>query len=143
MVDTGISPARSVGRAASYAVHLGEEFDSRWALDTRARHFRFEFLGSNECARLFQTLPFEEKRKVVGVSSAAENTASALAVFVSPIEGGIKRRLPSRVVGYFVVDQNVDHDIGHTPFTLKTFLQTQQKCKGVRHRERDLRAAPL
>jgi hypothetical protein len=33
---------------------------------------------------------------------------------VSPIEGGVKRRLPSRVVGNFVVDQNVDHDIGHS-----------------------------
>jgi hypothetical protein len=32
---------------------------------------------------------------------------------------------------------------GNTPFTLKTLLQTQEKCKGVDHKQRDLRAGAL
>ena len=63
------------------------------AFDPRARHSRFEFLGSDERARLSQTFPFEEKRDVVYVSSAAEDTATELAVFVPPVEGGIEHRV--------------------------------------------------
>src|SRR5208337_101058 len=89
--------------------------------------------------RLFQTLPLEEKSDVVDVSSAAENTATALAVFAPPVEGGIERGFPGRIVGDFVVDQNLDHDVGSTPFILKTLRQTQEKCKGRDHRGMDLR----
>jgi len=134
LVDSSVSPARSVGRAAPDAVYLSEEVDSRLALDTCTRHFGFEFVGGDECARLLQTLPFEEKCKVVGVSSTAENTATALAVFASKVEGGIERRFPSCKVGDLVADEKVDHDVGGTPFALKTLLQTQEKCKGGDHR---------
>src|SRR5664279_3349764 len=101
-----VSLARSVGGAAPYALHLGQDVDSRWAFDSRACHFGFEFLGSNERARLFQTLPFEEKCNVVYVSCAAEDMAAELAVFVPPVKGGIEHRFPSRIIGHFVVDKN-------------------------------------
>ena len=133
-------PACSVGSAAPEAVHLSEEVDSRQAFDTRIRHLGFEFLGNYEGARLFQTLPFEEKCEVVDVSSAAENTATELAVFAAPVKGGIERRFPGRIIGDFVVDENGNHDFGGTPFTVKTLLQTQEKCKGSDHRGLDLRA---
>ena len=138
--DSSISPARSVGRAAPDAVYLSDEIDSRLAFDTCTPHFGFEFVGSYECARLLQTLPFEEECKVVDVSSAAENTATALAVFTPKVKGGIERRFPGRIVGNLVLDENVDHDVGGTPFALKTLLQTQEKCKGRDHRGLDLRA---
>src|ERR1035437_2920498 len=133
-------PARSVGRATPDAVHLSEEVDSRRAFDTRARHFGFEFVGSCECARLFQTLPFEEKSKVVDVSSAAENTATELAVFVQPVKGGIEHRFPGRIVSDFVVDEIDDHGCGGTPFTVKTLPQTQGNSKWGDHRGMDLQA---
>src|SRR5208282_1553230 len=104
--------AGSVGSAAPDAVHLSEEVDSRRTFDTRIRHSGFEFLGSYECARLFQTLPLKEKSEVVDVSSAAENTEIALAVFAPPVVGGIEHRFPGRIVGNFVVDEDVDHDFG-------------------------------
>ena len=138
--DSSVSPARSVGRAAPDAVYLSDEIDSRLAFDTCTPHFGFEFVGSYECARLLQTLPFEEECKVVDVSSAAENTATALAVFTPKVKGGIERRFPGRIVGNLVLDENVDHDVGGTPFALKTLLQTQEKCKGRDHRGLDLRA---
>ena len=135
--------ARSVGSAAPDAVHFSQEIDSRRAFDTCARHFGLEFLGRYECARLFQTLPFEEKSEVVDVSSAAENTAVALAVLVSPVEGGIEHRFPGRIVGDFVVDENVDHDFGGTPFQRETLPQTPEKCKGEDHRGLYLRAGVI
>src|ERR1039458_5429080 len=122
-------PARSVGRATPDAVHLSEEVDSRRVFDTRARHFGFEFVGSYECARLFQTLPFEEKSKVVDVSSAAENTATELAVFVPPVKGGIERRFPGHIVGDFVVDENGNHDFGGTPFTVKRCSKRRRNAR--------------
>src|ERR1019366_6730537 len=116
------------------AVHLTEEIDMRRAFDARARHFGFEFLGSYEGARLLQTLPFEEKSEVIDASSAAENTATALAVLAPPVEGGIERRFPGRIVGNFVVDEKVNHDGGRPSLvTLKTLLQTREKCKGRDH----------
>jgi len=132
--------ARSVGSAAPDALHLSEEVDSRRTFDTCTRHSGFEFLGSHECARLFQTLPFKEKSEVVDVSSAAENTAVALAVFAPPVVGGIEQRFPGRIVGDFVVDENVDHDFGCTPSQRETLPQTPEKCKGWDHRALDLRA---
>jgi len=90
-----------------------------WPLDTRARHFRFELVGSEECARRVQALPFEEKCKVVGLFNAAENAATPLALFLPPIEVRIEHQFPGRVVGDFVVDENVDHDFRGTPFTVK------------------------
>src|ERR1035437_4153884 len=135
--------AGSVGSAAPDALHFSEEVDSRRTFDTCTRHSGLEFLGSYEFARLFQTLPFKEKSEGVDVASAAENTAIELAVFVPPVEGGIERRFPGRIVGDFVVDENVDHDGGGTPFALKTLLQTQGKCKGRDHRGMDLRAGAV
>ena len=110
--DDTIYPARSVRSAAPDAVHLSEEIDSRRAFDTRARHPGFEFVRGDECARLFQTFPFEEQGEVVDVFSAVKDTASALAIFAPPVEAGIERRLPGRIVGDFVMDENVDHDGG-------------------------------
>jgi hypothetical protein len=59
---------------------------------------------------------------------------------VPPVEGGIERRFPGRIVGDFVVDENVDHDFGGTPFQREKVLQTPEKCKGSDHRGLDLRA---
>src|ERR1039458_1220310 len=132
--------AGSGAAAARSSRHFSEKADSRRPFDTCIRHSGFKFLGSYEFARLFQTLPFEEKSEVVDVSSAAENTAIALAVFVPPVEGGIERRFPGRIVGDFVVDENVDHDFGGTPFQREKVLQTPEKCKGSDHRGLDLRA---
>jgi hypothetical protein len=132
--------ARSVGSAAPDALHFSEEVDSRRTFDTCTRHSGLEFLGSYEFTRLFQTLPFKEKSEGVDVASATENTATALAVFVPPVEGGIEQRFPGRIVGDFVVDENVDHDFGGTPFQREKVLQTPEKCKGSDHRGLDLRA---
>ena len=110
--DNSICPARSVRSAAPDAVHLSEEIDSRRAFDTRARHPGLEFVGGDECTRLFQTFPFEEKYEVVDVFSAVEDTATALAIFAPPVKAGIEYRLPGRVIGDFVMDENVDHDGG-------------------------------
>jgi len=134
LVDSSVSPARSVGRAAPDAMHLSEEVNSRGAFDTRTGHFGFEFVGSYEGARLLQALPFEEKYKVIGVSNAAENTATALAVLSPKVEGGIKRRFPGRIVGDLMVNEKVDHDVGALLSPSKTLLQTQEKCKGGNHR---------
>ena len=132
--------ARSVGSAAPEAVHLSEEVDSRRTFDACTRLSGLEFLGSHECTRLFQTLPLKEKSEVVDVSSAAENTATELAVFAAPVEGGIERRLPGRIIGDFVVDENGNHDFGGTPFQRETLPQTPEKCKGSDHRGLDSRA---
>src|ERR1035441_7855276 len=128
---------RSVGSAAPDALHFSEEVDSRRTFDTCTRHSGLEFLGSYEFTRLFQTLPFKEKSEGVDVASATENTATALAVFVPPVEGGIEQRFPGRIVGDFVVDENVDHDFGGTPFQREKVLQTPEKCKGSEHRGLD------
>src|ERR1035437_7036304 len=82
------------------------------AFNSGARHFGFEFLRSYERARLFQNLPFEEEGDVVDASGAAENVATVLAVLAPPVEGGIERRFPGRIVGNFVVDEKVNHDGG-------------------------------
>src|SRR5258708_40081040 len=79
--DNSICPARSVRSAAPDAVHLREEIDSRRAFETRAGHPGLEFVGGDECTRLFQTFPFEETREGVDVFSSVEDPATALAVF--------------------------------------------------------------
>src|ERR1700687_5799198 len=112
LVDNSICPARSVRSAASDAVHLSEEIDPWRAFDTRARHPGFEFGGGDECTRLFQTLPFEEKCEVIDVFSAVENTATVLAILAPPVKAGIEYRFPGSIVGDLMMDENVDHNGG-------------------------------
>src|ERR1019366_7648617 len=147
--------AQSVVSASVYAEHFTEEINMGRAFNSGARHFGFEFLRSYERARLFQILPFEEQGDVVDASGAAENVATVLAVLAPPVEGGIERRFPGRIVGNFVVDEKVNHDGENPPLnTLKTLRQTREKCKGRDHREvgahlerwsgrRDLNSRPL
>ena len=116
---SGVGPASSVGGAAPDAVYFGQEFDPGRPFDTGARHLRLEFIRGDERARRVQIIPFEEKSKVVDVSGAAEDAATALAMFVPPIEIGVEHRLPKGIVGHFVVNENVDHDFRGTPFTVK------------------------
>lgn len=109
----------SVGGAATDALHLSQKVDLGRPFDSRTRHFGLELIGGSKGSRPFHIFPFEEKRDVVDVSCAAENPAAALSVFVPPIEVGIESRLPGRIIGDFVVDQKVDHDLQGTPFTVK------------------------
>lgn len=128
-------PARnSVGSAAPDAVDLGEEIDPRSAFDAGFGHSGFEFVGGDEGPRLFQTLPFAEEVDVVDISRTAENSATAFAVLVPPVQGSIECGLPDGVVGDFVVNEKVDHDLGHTPFQRQTLLQMLNKCKSGDHR---------
>src|SRR4029077_17418299 len=110
--DNSICPACSVRSATPDAVHLSEEIDSRRAFDARTRHPGFEFVGSDECTRLFQTLPFEEKGEVVDIFGAVKDTATVLAILAPPVKTGIERRLPSRIVGNFMMDENIDRGSG-------------------------------
>ena len=115
----GVRPvglAGSVGSAAPDAVYLSQEVHPGWPFDARGRHFRFELVRSDEGAGRVETIPFEEKSKVVDVSSAAKNAATALAVFVPPIEVGIENRFPRHIIGDLVMDKNIDHDFLGTPF---------------------------
>src|SRR5208337_4143668 len=99
----------------------------RRAFDAGVRHFGFQFLGSYEGPRLFQALPFEENGEVVDVFSAAENTATALAVLAPPVEGGIKCCFPGRIVGDLVMDDKINHDGGRSSLLPKNLLQTREK----------------
>src|ERR1039458_5793059 len=115
---------QSVGSAAVNAVHFTEEINMGRAFNPGARHLGFEFLRSYERARLFQILPFEEQGDVVDASGAAENVATALAVLAPPVEGGIERRFPNRIVGDFVVDEKVTNDGGRPSLLPKNLQKT-------------------
>jgi hypothetical protein len=134
-------PPPSVGSAAPDALHLSQKIDSRRPLDSRARHSGLEFVGCDKGARLFQTLPFKEKIDVVDVSGAAENTTTALAVLAPPVQGGIESRLPGRIVGDFVLDENVDRGVGYPPFTLKRCSKRRKNARArARTRTREKRS---
>src|SRR5271156_877229 len=107
----GAGRGPSVGCAATYAVHLSQKVNLRRAFDSGPRHFGLEFVGGKKGSRPFQILPFEEKRDVINLSCAAENPATALALFLPPTEVGIESRLPRHIVRDLVVDKNVDHDL--------------------------------
>ena len=84
----------------------------------------------------FPDFPFEEQGEVVDVFSAVKDTASALAIFAPPVEAGIERRLPGRIVGDFVMDEKVDHD-GGSPVPPDTRQQVNWSGR------RDLNSRPL
>lgn len=145
--DWNVGFANLIGGTATQGVYLSQEVDSRRAFHSRPGHFGFELFRSDKCSRRFQIFPFKQKCDVIDVSGAAENSTTALAVFMPPIEVGIESRFPSHVIGDFVVDKNVDHDFSGTPFKLKVLL-IWEKCKGAGHRAEDwkplgLRAGPV
>ena len=115
---TNILAADSVCGTAPQIVDFRQKINARRAFYSRLSHSRFYFFGTQECSRLFQTLPFEEQSDVIYISGAVEDPATSLVIFVPQINGGIERHFPRGIVGDFVVDQNIDHGEVIAPFFL-------------------------
>src|ERR1700691_6186183 len=75
------SPLISIGGASPQNMHLGQEVNSRRLFNASTGHPCLEFVGGHKTARHFHALPFEEEREIIHVSSAAKDSAAALAVF--------------------------------------------------------------
>ena len=101
---TNILAADSVCGTAPQIVDFRQKINMRSAFYSRLSHSGFKFFGTQECSRLFQTFPFEEQSEVIYISGAVEDPATALAIFVSQINGGIECHFPRGIVGDFVVD---------------------------------------
>src|SRR2546428_527830 len=92
-------------------MYLSQKIDTRLTLDPGLRHPGFEFVGRHERAGGFETLPLEQQSQVIDVTRTVKDSAAAFPVLAAPVQSGFKRRFPCRIVGHFMMDEDIDHDV--------------------------------